>query len=177
MNRKLLFLPLILILGLCILLFAGLQKDPKKLAAALIGKPIAEFRLPTVQDSNHIVNNNHLPKEIHLLNVWGSWCGYCKEEMPFLAELSKNIKIVGLDYRDKPQSALDFLQKFGNPYWLNLDDGKGSLALNLGVNGAPETYLIDRNGIIRYRYSGPINRQIWQNEFLPVIERLNNGNQ
>ncbi|TCP95540.1 cytochrome c biogenesis protein CcmG/thiol:disulfide interchange protein DsbE [Cricetibacter osteomyelitidis] len=173
MNRKLLFLPLILILGLCLLLVAGLQKDPKKLASALIGKPVPEFHLPTVQEANRIVNNTSLPKEIHLLNVWGSWCGYCKDEMPFLTELAKEIKIIGLDYRDKPQSAVDFLKKFGNPYWLNIDDSKGQLAMQLGVDGAPETYLIDRHGVIRYRYSGAINREIWRKEFQPLMTELN----
>lgn len=172
MKRKLLFLPLILLLGLCILLFRGLQQDPTQIVSALIDKPVPEFYLPALENKKQILSNHHLPKSLHLLNVWGSWCGYCRAEMPFIIELAKEIPIVGLNYRDNTQSALAFLQKYGNPFILNLEDSKGQLAMDLGADGAPETYLVDENGIIRQHHAGSIDQAIWQQEFLPVIKKL-----
>ncbi|PJG85151.1 DsbE family thiol:disulfide interchange protein [Conservatibacter flavescens] len=175
MNKKklILFLPLVFVFAICLLLLAGLQQDPKKIASALIGKPVPEFHLPNLLSPQQVLNNNHLPKQWHLLNVWGSWCSYCREEHPFLMSLkAEGVQIVGLNYRDKVQGAVEMLQRMGDPFLFSIDDSQGKLALNLGVDGAPETYLVDENGVIRYRYSGAINQKIWTQEFLPEIERL-----
>ncbi|PJG82822.1 DsbE family thiol:disulfide interchange protein [Caviibacterium pharyngocola] len=172
MNRKLVFVPLLLILALCFLLFRGLQQDPKQIASALIGKPIPEFYQADLLNPTNTLSNTDLPKEPFLLNVWGSWCVYCKIEHPFLMRLTEQgIKIVGLNYRDKAQSAVEMLRKMGNPFVSVIDDSQGILALKLGVDGAPETYLIDGNGVIRYRHSGELNQEIWRQKFLPEWEK------
>ena len=174
MKKKLLvFSPLIIVLGVCVLLLVGLQQDPKKLASALIGKPVPEFYQTNLLIPGNILTNKDLPKEPHLINIWGSWCHYCKEEHPFLMELAgQGVKIIGLNYRDKAQSAVEFLHKSGNPFLLVVDDSQGKLAMQLGVDGAPETYLVDEHGVIRYRYSGAIDKTVWRRELLPELEKL-----
>lgn len=174
MNRKpIVFLPLIIMLGICALLLIGLQQDPKKIASALIGKPVPEFYQADLLIPENTISNKDLPDKPFLINVWGSWCRYCKEEHPLLMELAdQGIPIIGLNYRDKAQSAVDFLNKLGNPFTLTINDSKGTLAMKLGVDGAPETYLVDAQGIIRYRYSGTIDKNIWQQTLLPELNKL-----
>ena len=174
MNKKILFfIPLILILAVCALLLVGLQQDPKKIASALIDKPVPEFFQADLQDSNLIRSNKDLPKQAHLINVWGSWCYYCKQEHPLLLELAKQgVAIVGLNYRDKKHNALQYLQHSGNPFVFSIDDSQGKLAMQLGVDGAPETYVVDKYGVIRYRYSGAFDREIMQKIILPELEKL-----
>lgn len=173
MSRKWLFLPLIIVIAIGILLFAGLQQDPRKLSSALINKPIPEFYLADLVNPQQQWHNQDLPKQWYLLNVWGSWCTACRLEHPLLMRLAQqHIAIVGLNYRDKRQNALDLLAKMGNPFGMNLFDPQGTLALELGVDGAPETYLIDQYGIIRYRHSGLLEESHWQQDILPIIQQL-----
>ena len=173
MNRKVIFfLPLALLLGVCVLLLAGLNQDPKKIASALIDKPVPEFYQANLLDNRQTLSPKDFPKRPFLLNIWGSWCGYCQQEYPLLLELAKEIPIVGVDYRDKPQNGIVMLQHMGNPYTLVIDDSRGELALKLGVDGAPETYLVDANGIIRYRHSGLLDRETWQKTFVPQLNQL-----
>lgn len=170
MNKRIiLFLPLVLILAICFLLLTGLQQDPKKIASALIGKPVPDFQQTDLLQSERSLTNADLPKTAFLLNVWGSWCTYCQQEHPFLLTLSNQISIVGLNYRDNPQRAVAMLAQKGNPFLFNITDSKGQLALSLGVDGAPETYLVDENGIIRYRYEGVLDQQVWQQHFVPLL--------
>lgn len=173
MKKKiLLFVPLLVILGISVLLLIGLQRDPKQIASALIDSPVPEFFQADLLDEKKIVSNKDLPKEAHLINVWGSWCYYCKQEHPLLLELAaQGVKIVGLNYRDKPQSAVEYLARFGNPFLFNINDSQGKLAMQLGVDGAPETYIIDRHGVIRYRYSGAFNREIIDKVILPELAK------
>ncbi len=113
MNKKLLFFaPLFVLLGVCILLIAGLNQDPKKIASALIDKPVPEFYQANLLESSQIVSPKDFPKQPFLLNVWGSWCGYCKEEHPLLIEIAKTLPIVGVDYRDNPQMVLKCLSEW-----------------------------------------------------------------
>lgn len=171
-KKYLLFLPLLVILSLCILLLFGLQRDPKQIASALIDRPVPEFFQTDLLDEKKIVSNKDLPKTVHLINVWGSWCHYCKQEHPLLLELAqKGVKIVGLNYRDKPQSAVEYLHRFGNPFVLNINDSQGKLAMKLGVDGAPETYIVDRHGVIRFRYSGAFNRELLDKVILPELHK------
>ena len=175
MNKKLIFFaPLFVLLGVCVLLIAGLNQDPKKIASALIDKPVPEFYQDNLHDSSQIVSPKDFPKQPFLLNVWGSWCGYCKEEHPLLIEIAKTLPIVGVDYRDNPQNGIEMLNRMGNPFVLTIDDSQGELGLKLGVDGAPETYLVDENGVIRYRHSGLLDKETWQTVFLPKIEALKN---
>ena len=173
MNRKVIFfLPLALLLGVCVLLLAGLNQDPKKIASALIDKPVPEFYQANLLDNRQTLSPKDFPKRPFLINIWGSWCGYCQQEHPLLLELAKEIPIVGVDYRDKPQNGIAMLQHMGNPYILVIDDSRGELALKLGVDGAPETYLVDANGIIRYPHSGLLDRETWQKTFEPQLNQL-----
>ena len=175
MNKKLIFFaPLFVLLGVCVLLIAGLNQDPKKIASALIDKPVPEFYQANLHESSQIVSPKDFPKQLFLLNVWGSWCGYCKEEHPLLIEIAKTLPIVGVDYRDNPQNGIEMLKRMGNPFVLTIDDSHGELGLKLGVDGAPETYLVDENGVIRYRHSGLLDKETWQTVFLPKIEALKN---
>lgn len=172
-KKLLLFLPLMLILGICSLLFIGLQQDPKKIASALIDKPVPEFFQADLQDNNIIRSNKDFPKKAFLINVWGSWCYYCKQEHPLLKELAaQGVTIIGLNYRDKKTNALAYLQHSGNPFLFNIDDSHGKLAMQLGVDGAPETYIVDQYGVIRYRYSGAFDRNAMLNIILPELEKL-----
>lgn len=173
MKKKwLLFLPLFSILVMSILLLLGLQQDPKKLAQALIGKPVPEFHQQNLLKPEQILTNLDFPKQFFLLNVWGSWCVYCKQEHPFLIQLAKQgIPIIGLNYRDNPQSAVNMLQEMGNPFYFVINDSQGQLAAKLGVEGAPETYLIDAQGIIRYQYTGLLNEKVWQQQFMPELKQ------
>lgn len=173
MKKKLIFfIPLFVLLAVCVLLIAGLNQDPKKIASALIDKPVPEFYQANLHDKSQIISSKDFPKQLFLLNVWGSWCGYCKEEHPLLMDIAKTIPIVGIDYRDNPQNGREMLQKMGDPFVFSIDDSHGELALKLGVDGAPETYLVDEYGVIRYRHSGLLDRETWQTVFVPKIEEL-----
>lgn len=173
MNKKILFfIPLGLLLAVCVLLFAGLNQDPKQIASALINKPVPEFYQADLQNPAQTRSLRDFPKQPFLLNVWGSWCGYCKEEHPLLLNIAKTIPIVGIDYRDKPQSGRMMLETMGNPYVFSIDDSRGELALKLGVDGAPETYLVDANGVIRYRHSGMLTQEIFETQLQPQIQAL-----
>ena len=128
MNKKfILFLPLILLLSICLLLFVGLH----------INKPVPEFYQANLLEPTQIVSPRDFPKKSFLLNVWGSWCGYCQQEHPLLMEISKDVPIVGIDYRDKPQNGIAMLERMGNPFILTIDDSRGEFAMQLGVDGAP----------------------------------------
>ena len=173
MKKKLLFFaPLFVLLSVCVLLIAGLNQDPKKIASALIDKPVPEFYQANLLNPAQTISPKDFPKQPFLLNVWGSWCGYCKEEHPLLMEIAKTIPIIGIDYRDNPQNGIEMLERMGNPFMLTINDSHGELALKLGVDGAPETYLVDEYGVIRYRHSGLLDRETWQTVFVPKIETL-----
>lgn len=172
MSRKLMFIPLILILAVCAMLLLGLQQDPKKIASALIGKPVPEFSQADLFNPTKQLSNQNLPNEVFLINVWGSWCEYCKQEHQILMELAQQgVKIVGLNYRDKPQSAVAMLERMGNPFVLVVNDSKGTLAMKLGVDGAPETYIVDKHGVIRYRHSGAFDPDLVQKVILPELAK------
>ena len=163
---------LILLLSVCLLLFVGLHKDPKQIASALINKPVPEFYQANLLEPSQIVSPRDFPKKPFLLNVWGSWCGYCQQEHPLLMEISKDVPIVGIDYRDKPQNGIAMLERMGNPFILTIDDSRGEFAMQLGVDGAPETYIIDEHGMIRYRHSGYMDRETWLTEIKPKLDEL-----
>ena len=113
--------------------------------------------------------------KVWLLNVWASWCESCREEHPLLVQFSKsdNLLIYGLDYKDDRKAALQWLDELGNPYVLSASDTDGRVAIDYGVYGAPESYLIDRNGVIRFKQIGPITEDVWQKQILPLAKQLN----
>ncbi|WP_163938571.1 DsbE family thiol:disulfide interchange protein [Paraferrimonas sp. SM1919] len=174
MKKALLFLPLLVFVALAGFLFRGLYLKPAELESALINKPVPSFSLTSLHQSDVVVTEKDLIGEVALLNVWGTWCPACKFEHPFLMKLAEQnvLPIHGINYRDNRDAAVLELKHEGNPYKLNIFDSHGRLGLDLGVYGAPETFLIDAKGIVRYRFAGPIDQKIWLEEFLPRIEKI-----
>ncbi len=162
-RRLLLFVPFLIALGLGLFLWKGLDLDPNELPSALIGKPFPEFHIESLQNPEKIITTADLKGEPLLVNVWGTWCPACKIEHEHLINIAnEGVKIVGINYKDDRTSAKQWLSQLGNPYRFNIYDAQGHLGLDLGVYGAPETYVVDAEGIIRYRYAGPIDAEIWQ---------------
>lgn len=166
-------LPIFVLLILLYFFWLGLGRNPKLIPSVMIGKNLPSFQLPNLEDLNQSFDTSSLQGQISLLNIWASWCRSCSEEQVFLLELARQSwPIYGLNYKDDPQSALQWLNEWGNPYKISGFDQDGKAAMNLGVYGTPETFLIDQAGIIRYRHIGPLSRFIWQTEFLPIIHLL-----
>ncbi len=164
MKRGLLFIPLGLFIVLGAFLWKGLSIDPTELPSALLGKPFPNFKVETVENANKIATNADLIGQPVLVNVWATWCPSCRHEHAQLLRMAQEnkIPIIGLNYKDNREAALNWLQQLGNPYQFNIYDEKGMLGLDLGVYGAPETYLLDKNGIVKYRHVGGVTDEVWQ---------------
>lgn len=168
------FLPLAIFFGLLAFLYRGLSLNPRDLPSVLINKPVPDFTLPQLAHPEKTLSAAEMKGKVWLLNVWGSWCISCRYEHPFLNELSKQgvVEIVGLSWKDRPEDASAWLKKYGDPYTLSVSDIDGRTAINFGVYGAPETYVIDKAGTIRYKYTGPIDQDVLREKLLPVITEL-----
>ena len=168
-------IPLTIFLALCILFYAMLDRDTQLLPSPLIGKSVPEFDLPALDTPNQTEQISLQPRRYQgkkwLLNIWASWCAACEDEHPIFVKIGKNTDwtLVGLNYKDESQNAKQWLKKFENPYDEIIHDLKGSLGLDLGVYGVPETFLIDEQGIIRYKYVGPICGEIVKSVFVPFF--------
>lgn len=172
---KLKFLiPLLLFLVLVGFLAIGLNRDPHELPSPLIGKPAPDFQVPQLEQANKTFSPESLKGQVWILNVWASWCVACREEHPMLLELSKAqiAPLIGLDYKDQRADALAMLARQGNPYTLSAFDGNGRVGINYGVYGVPETYVIDKAGIIRFKQIGPITTEILNQKIYPLINEL-----
>lgn len=174
MKKLVLFIPLILVMVMGVFLYKGLFLNPQQLESALEGKPIPVFQLERLEDSSEIITNESLIGKVSLLNVWATWCPSCKYEHPYLMRFARQniLPIYGINYRDDRGPAIRELTREGDPYTKNIFDHDGRLGLDLGVYGAPESYLVDHNGIIRYRYAGPIDQRVWSETLLPMIKEL-----
>lgn len=177
MNRSFLLrlVPLLLVVVFGIALYSGLGRNPYELTLVKAQQPMPVFSLPSLTEPSKRITEREFyttEKKLTLLNVWASWCAACRNELPFLQQLAKQekVSIYGLNYRDNSQGALHFLNQLGNPFTEVIFDNKGTLALQLGVYGAPESYLINSQGEILYRYAGELNDAVWQTEFLPRIQ-------
>lgn len=147
--------------------------DISELPSALIGKPFPAFALPSVMDADKVITQVDVQGLPALVNVWATWCPSCRAEHPFLTELrAQGVRIIGVDYKDDNAAAQKWLADLHDPYQLNIDDAKGSLGLDLGVYGAPETFLIDRHGIIRHKYVGVIDQKIWREQLASLYQGL-----
>ncbi|MDG0996503.1 MAG: DsbE family thiol:disulfide interchange protein [Gammaproteobacteria bacterium] len=156
-------------------LFVGLYKDPSLVSSPLVGKSMPSFSASTLFDAHKTVTEADIIGEIALLNVWATWCPACKQEHPDLVALAINtdIPIYGLNYKETDKTeARSWLRDEGNPYVFSIADDDGRIAIDFGVYGAPETFLIDAKGVIRYKRVGVMNDKIWQRDFLPIIQRL-----
>ena len=161
MRRLLLFIPAAVFVGLAALLYRGLSLDPTDLPSALIDRSLPEFRLRALGTEEYLERDDIVGRA-SLLNVWGTWCPTCVAEHPYLMKLAEEgVPIIGLNYKDEDSKALSWLARLGDPYSVNITDPQGDFGLDLGVYGAPETYVIDAQGIIRYRHVGEVNKRTW----------------
>lgn len=168
MARIKLFIPLFIFLVLASLLYWGLGRDPNAMPSALVGRSVPSFKLPALADETRMLDESLFKGQVSLLNVWATWCPSCRVEHPFLMELAKRgVAIIGLDYKDDRGKALSWLDRLGDPYREVIFDDQGSLGLDLGVFGAPETYLIDGEGRIHFKRVGVVDEQVWEQELAP----------
>ncbi len=167
-------LPLAIFLAIAFFLFRGLSLNPRDVPSPLIGKPVPQFSVPVLTDATRTLDPAQLRGKVYLLNVWGSWCVSCRDEHPVLVELAKKgtLPIYGLNWKDRPEDAVAWLARFGDPYVASGVDRDGKVAIDFGVYGAPETYLIDRDGIIRFKQTGPLTPRIIQESILPLAAKL-----
>jgi cytochrome c biogenesis protein CcmG/thiol:disulfide interchange protein DsbE len=167
-------LPLAIFAVLLVFLGIGLKLDPREVPSPLIGKPAPAFSLSQVQDPNKPLSLADLKGQVSLLNVWASWCVSCRQEHPVLLELAKRgvVPIYGLNYKDDREQALAWLARFGDPYTASAFDADGKTGLDWGVYGVPETFVIDRQGNIRYKHTGPVTEQALAEDLLPLVARL-----
>jgi cytochrome c biogenesis protein CcmG/thiol:disulfide interchange protein DsbE len=172
MNRFL--LPLVAVVVFIPILILGLGSDPSELPSQYIGKPAPEFSLPTLKDPSKTFSTADLKGQVSLVNIWATWCGGCRTEHPFLMELSRTntIPIYAIDWRDNRPEALNFMNQLGNPYVASGFDEDGRVGIDWGAYGAPETFLINAEGMVVYRFTGPLNRALWEQEFVPRIAEL-----
>lgn len=172
------WLPLAIFLALGLLLAAGVwmsrQPNHDVLPSTLIGKPAPDFALPSLHEPRRIVTLRQLRGQPFVLNVWGSWCPTCRDEHPVLTRFAetRRARLVGLDWKDERADALRWLEQFGNPYWLVLADPEGRTVIDFGVAAAPETFLVDAQGIVRWKKSGALTDADIANELVPALERL-----
>ena len=175
-------IPLALFMVLAVFLALGLNRNPSEVPSPLVGKPAPMFTLPRLdadpQAPAGTQNASFSPKDmagkVWLLNVWASWCVSCRQEHPVLVDFAKlNIApLIGLDYKDKRADAKGWLAKFGDPYTLSVVDADGRVGIDYGVYGVPETYVIDKAGLIRFKQIGPVTNEILQTKILPLVKEL-----
>ena len=175
MIRRL--LPLLAFLALAALLWAGVRmnsgKDTSAIPSPLVGKPVPEFSLPSLGQPGVAITRRDLLGKPYLLNVWGSWCVNCRVEHPQLMDLAaRGVRVVGYNYKDAPADATRWLEQFGNPYDPILADEEGRAALDFGIYGAPETFLVDAQGIVRWKLVGPITPELLRVEVEPRLRQL-----
>ncbi len=177
MMRRLIFIfPFAAFAALLLYFSAGLKRDPSLIPTVLINKPVPEFGLPPIEGYERGLSSDDLKGQVSLVNIFGSWCVSCRIEHPVLMELAEagDVPVMGLNWKDPPGEGTAWLKKYGDPYTLIGNDYDGRVAIDFGVTGAPETFVIDRNGRIRYKQTGPITPQIWREDIEPVIRELRN---
>lgn len=169
-------LPALVLIALVALFARGLFLDPTTVPSPLIGKAAPAFTLPELRDPKQSVTQSEFLGKVSLLNVWGSWCVACRDEHPVLMQFAAEhvVPIYGLDYKDDSHAALAMLAKQGDPYAAIAYDASGDTAINWGVYGAPETFLLDRHGVIRHKYIGPLTPDLIRDDLMPRIQTLEN---
>jgi cytochrome c biogenesis protein CcmG, thiol:disulfide interchange protein DsbE len=167
-------LPLAIFAVLVVLLAVGLKLDPREVPSPLIGKPAPHFELPELREVAKTFSERDMLGKVWMLNVWASWCVSCREEHPVLLDLaaSGTVPIYGLNYKDKREDGLAWLKGMGDPYKLSIYDFDGKVGIDYGVYGVPETYVIDKAGVIRYKRIGPLTPEILKEKVLPLLREL-----
>jgi cytochrome c biogenesis protein CcmG/thiol:disulfide interchange protein DsbE len=175
MRRLFLFVPLAIFLVLGVFLYQGLQIDPTKLPSALIDKPLPAFSISSLYDEQKLLTPDDLKGKPALLNVWATWCPSCKEEHAQLNRIrEQGYVIYGVNYKDDRAKAKEWLRRYLDPYSENIFDENGKLGLDLGVYGAPETYVIDAKGVIRYKHVGVVDERVWP-QLREILDQLAAG--
>jgi cytochrome c biogenesis protein CcmG/thiol:disulfide interchange protein DsbE len=166
--------PLAIFIVLVAFLGIGLGLNPREVPSPLINKPAPAFQLPQLHRPDQTFSQQDMKGRVWLLNVWASWCVSCREEHPLLVEFARTnvVPVYGLNYKDKPDDALAWLKQFGDPYALSIVDRDGRVGIDYGVYGVPETFVIDKQGMIRYKQIGPITPEALQNKILPLVKEL-----
>jgi cytochrome c biogenesis protein CcmG/thiol:disulfide interchange protein DsbE len=174
MNKLIRFIPLVLFVALSVVLYRGLFLNPQAMPSALEGKQLPVFTLSALRNENRQLTTADLKGDILLLNVWATWCPSCRYEHPYFLDLAKSPRfhLYGLNYKDDRKAAVQWLDKLGDPYQFSIFDPDGKLGMDLGVYAAPETFVVDHNGIIRKRFAGPIDNRVWLKEFEPLIQQI-----
>ncbi len=167
-------IPLLLFIVLIGFLAVGLNRDPHEVPSPLINKTAPAFEIAQLEEPNKTFSPASMKGQVWILNVWASWCVACREEHPVLVELARSqvAPLVGLDYKDKREDALAMLSRQGNPYLLSAYDANGRVGIDYGVYGVPETYVIDRTGVIRFKHIGPITTQVLNQKIYPLVSEL-----
>ncbi|MGP5529456.1 DsbE family thiol:disulfide interchange protein [Psychrobacter celer] len=181
MNKKQLkvwfLIPLIVFIGLLVMLYMRLGKPTDIVTNMALERPVPPFELPLLSDTSRIMTNDNLPDQPFLLNVWGSWCPTCVVEHPFLMQLEeRGVNLVGVNYKDDIGDALSYLNRGGDPFSMSIQDLSGQFALDLGLTGAPETFVVDGKGVIRQHIIGEVNESNWQSRITPCLMVLNDAN-
>ena len=166
--------PLGIFMALLAFLAIGLNLDPREVPSPLVGKPAPNFELPQLHQPEQTFAPREMQGKVWLLNVWASWCVSCRQEHPLLVELAeaRTVPIYGLNYKDQRADALRWLKQFGDPYLMSISDLEGRVGIDYGVYGVPETYVIDKAGVIRYKQIGPVTREALDRKILPLVKEL-----
>lgn len=166
--------PLVVFIVVVFFLGVGLTLNPRQVPSPLIDKPAPVFQLQQLHDSDKVFSSKENLGKVWMLNVWASWCVACRDEHPLLVELSRLgiVPIFGLNYKDQRDTALQWLKQFGDPYVISIADTDGRVGMDYGVYGVPETYVIDKEGIIRYKHIGPVTVKSLEEKILPLINEL-----
>lgn len=168
------FIPLLIFAVMVVVFLVGLFSDPREIPSPFIDKPAPAFELRRLYQPDVMISNATLKGQVSVVNVFASWCTSCIQEHPLLVKLSaeNDINLIGLNYKDKDADALNWLSQHGNPYDLIAVDDNGKVGIDWGVYGVPETFVIDREGIVRFKFTGPLNKEAIRAELLPVIQSL-----
>ena len=174
-NKTLFLVPLFVVAAMFAVfgyaLISGV--DPKEVPSALTGSEFPQFKLTELQDEQNFLTRTDLVGEPMLVNIWATWCGSCKYEHPVLNSLAATgIKIIGINYKDDRELALQWLDDYADPYQVDVYDANGDLGFDLGVTGAPETFFVDSNGHVQYRYQGPITDAIWEEQLKAIFDDM-----
>lgn len=171
-------LPAVLFFGLLILFALGLGSDPSRIPSPFIDKPVPAFDLPRLKQPSVQISHEDLRGEVTLLNVWASWCVACRHEHELLLSMArdKGLRIVGLNYKDERPDAIAWLNQLGDPYRKSAHDYEGKVGIDLGVYGVPETFVLDKHGIIRYKHIGPITNEVLTTTIYPLLRELRQDN-
>lgn len=171
-------LPLLVFLGLLVMLGLRLGEPAEISTHTALARNVPAFELPRLDSPAQKLSNSDLPKQPFILNIWGSWCPTCRVEHPFLMTLhTQGIPMVGVNYKDEPEEAINYLAKYGDPFLFSVQDSKGDLALDLGLMGAPESFVVDSQGVVRLHIVGELHEQNWQDSVEPCLKALGGDNE